>query len=442
MGQIQNLEDLLNFLNRRLWLILTVAVLGTLLAAVYAKSRPDSYEAAAVIEVRGAQVADAGNSGSAQILQSIEQRLTTRENLQAVIDRHGLYTDLPGLSADERTALLRRNITFDAIASVGNSAYGAAAQISAIIITARDGNADLAARIANDFAQGVLDMSSSNKQTRTRDTLSFYREEEARLSGEIAGVEAEIAAYKNAHGGALPTTTDAQRDEMVGVEAEIRRLDQALVALLEEQRQLAAKGTLRATEQRRLQDIDSQMAVLTEQKSALVARRDSLATALADLPEVERALAGFQRQLDQLQGSLDLVTGKLAEATTEAKLAERQQGERFALLDRALTPEDPVGSGGKKLFAAGAMASILGAIALAFVLDLLRPVIRTSAQLERQLGLRPIVAIPELDLPQRSRKPGGSPGVGGMGVRLLALPRVVLVCSGLTAVLFVAAALS
>lgn len=411
MGQIQTLEDLLNFLKRRVWLILAVAAVGTVLSAVYAKTRPDSYEAAAVIEVRGAQISDAGVSGSAQVLQSIEQRLTTRENLQVVIDRHGLYTDLPGLSPDERLALLRRSITFDSIATAGTSPYAGTAQISAIIITARDGKADLAARIANDFAQGVLDMSSSARTARTRDTLAFYREEEARISGQIAGIEAEIAAYKNTHGSALPITSEAQREEVVGIESDIRGLDQALVALLEEQRRLAAAGTLRATDQRRLQEIDGQIAVLTEQKIALVARRDSLTAALADLPEVERALAGYQRQRDQLQGGLNVVTARLAEAETEAKLADRQQGERFALLDRAVTPQDPVGSGGKKLFVAGAMASLLAGLALAFGLDLAKPVIRTSAQLERQLGLRPIVAIPDLDLPPRSRKAqGGGPG--------------------------------
>ncbi|MBK6466100.1 MAG: hypothetical protein IPF96_03850 [Rhodobacter sp.] len=96
MGQIQSLEDLLNFLTRRRWLIMAVAALGIVLAAIYAKSRPDSYEAAAVIEVQSAQVGDAGTSGSAQLLQSIEQRLTSRENLAAVIDRHGLLaTCLP-----------------------------------------------------------------------------------------------------------------------------------------------------------------------------------------------------------------------------------------------------------------------------------------------------------------------------------------------------------
>ena len=439
MGQIQTIEDLIGFLRRRLWLILAVAALGAAAAAIYAKTRPDSYEAFAVIEVQGAQVSDQSGPGSAQLLQSIEQRLTTRENLLAVIDRHGLYAGLPALSEDERAALLRRNIGFEGIAAAGNNPYGGAVQLSAIIIRAGDGDAALAARVANDFAQGVLDMSSTGKLDQARDTLAFYREEERRLSAEIAAVETEVADYKNAHD--LSGMAEARRDELVSVEADLRRLDQDLVALLEEQRQLAARGTLRATEQRRLQDLDAQIAVLTEQKAALAARRSELTAALAGQPEVERALAGYGRQLDLLNDSLGVVTARLTEAETALKLAERQQGERFALLDRAVTPEHPVGSGGKKLFLAGSAASLLAGLALAFVLDLLKPVVRTSAQMERQLGLRPIVAIPELDLPGRRRR-GGGPPLGEMRRKVLALPRAVLVGTALTGLLLVAAALA
>lgn len=402
MGQIQNLEDLVGFLRRHLRLIVAVAVIGAVASAIFARIRPDIYEAFAVIEVQGAQVVQEGSPGSAQLMQSIEQRLTTRENLLAVIDRHGLYADLTALSDDERVALLRASVSFEGIAAAGSNPYAGPAQLSAIIIRAGNTDAALAARVANDFAQGVLDMSSSGKLRQARDTLAFYQEEEDRLSAEIARVEAEVADYKLLH--AVSGVAEAQRAELVSVEADLRQLDQNLVALMEEQRQLSARGSLRTTEQRQLQELDTQIAVLTEQKAALTGRRAELATALASQPEVERALAGYLRQLDQLNDSLAVVTARLAEAGTAVKLAERQQDERFALLERALTPERSVGSGGRKLFITGALASLLAGLALAFVLDLLKPVLRTSAQMERQMGLRPIVAIPELDLPDRRRR--------------------------------------
>jgi adenine deaminase len=93
MGHIQSIEELLGFLLRRRWLILAVALVGTLLSAVYAKTRPDIYETAAVIQVQSAAVQGTEaqrTSAAAVTLQGIEQRLTTRENLAAVIERHGV----------------------------------------------------------------------------------------------------------------------------------------------------------------------------------------------------------------------------------------------------------------------------------------------------------------------------------------------------------------
>jgi len=409
MGQLQTLEDLLNFLTRRFWVMLAVLVLGLALSATLAKTRPDSYEATAVIQAQGAQIGlEATNGGSAQMLQAIEQRLTTREALLAVIARQGLYADLPALSDEERTALLRASIRIEGVASAGNQAYGQPAQISAIIVTAHDQNAEKAARIANDLAQGVLDMAAAGQMARAQDTLAFYREEETRLSGQVAALDGDIAAYKQTNSDALPEGADARRDEIASIEADLRQMDQQLVALTEEQRQLSLRTDLRATEQRRLQELTSQIAVLGEQRASVVARRDVLQAAGTRQPEVERGLAGLERQLALAQGSLAAVQTRLDDAETALRLAERQQGDRLALLDRAITPEHPMGSGGKKLFLAGAIGSVLLAFVLALFLDQLKPVVRTSAQLERQLGLRAVIALPDLGLP--TAKPGHDSG--------------------------------
>lgn len=100
------------------------------------------------------------------------------------------------------------------------------------------------------------------------------------------------------------------------------------------------------------------------------------------------------------RGNIDNVTQRMAEAETTQRLAERQQSERFTLLDRALSPEYPAGGGKKKIAIAGAIASLLGAIGLAFLLDLARPVVRTAAQMQRQLDLEPVVCIPEIRAPK------------------------------------------
>jgi tyrosine-protein kinase Etk/Wzc len=66
----------------------------------------------------------------------------------------------------------------------------------------------------------------------------------------------------------------------------------------------------------------------------------------------------------------------------------------------------------------GAVGSLLGALALAFLLDLIRPVVRTEAQMIRELDLRPVVSIPELPLHQGAR---GVQDDGSLSLSRLAL---------------------
>ena len=111
----------------------------------------------------------------------------------------------------------------------------------------------------------------------------------------------------------------------------------------------------------------------------------------------------IERRIETLQGQLDLIAGRRAEAETALRLEQDRQSEHFSLLERATIPPYPASGGGRKIAAAGAIASVLMALALAFLLDVLRPVLRCSSQMERALGIRPVVAIPQL--PKPSRRP-------------------------------------
>lgn len=443
MGQIQSIEELLNLLFRRRWLIIVISVVGIVASAIFAKTRPDVYEAAAVIQVEMPTVAASdgtpAQNGSAQVLQSIQQRLTTREALVAMIERHGLFADLPALSLDKKVDLLRVSVQFQNVATDGGQAFGQVAGISAIIIYARLGNGDQAARVANDFAQGILDQSAAGQRARTDTNVTFYTEEEARLWQEISALEAEIEAYKTENDHSLPSIRDARRDELVSIEDDQRGAIQEKLGLEAEAAAIQTSETLRETDRRQLASLQSQIGVLDTQIAALANRRADIEDDLAKAPEVDRVLGNYDRKLTLLQGQHDVVAQNLAAAQTAQKLAERQQAERYTLLERAVTPEYPSGGSGKKIAVAGALASLIGAFGLAFLLDLLRPVVRTSAQMERQLDLRPVITIPELS-PSKQRGRGTMKLLDDPTKPLLGLPRYAVFAGAATIVLLAAAA--
>lgn len=443
MGQIQSLEELLNFLYRRRVIILVVAVLGALLSAVYAKSRPDTFETAAVIQIQTAAVQ--GNeaqrsSAAAATLQAIEQRLTTRENLAAAIERHGIYADLP-LTIDKKIDMLRTSISFQGVDSAAGQTFGEARNLSAILVFARMSDPDLAARVANDFAQGILDMSAAGQRAKADQNVDFFRQEVDRIGQEMAVVEAETARYKNENAGILPEMRVALGDEMVNLDTDLRRLRQDRVALEGQAAQINAKETKRETDRRALDEIMSQLSVIDSQIASAEARVTALEAELATSPEVERVLAGYDRRLEQLRAQHDAATSRMVQAETDARLAELQQTERFTLLERAIIPEGPMGGGNKKLAMAGAMASLLAGLAIAFVLDLMNPVVRTAAQMERQLDLRPVVSIPEV-APQKTRAGKGLVKLLDDPTKpLLGLPRYAVIAGASTLALLLVAAL-
>ncbi len=419
MGQIQSVEEFLSLLIRRRLLIATITVLGTVLALLYALARPVVYEATSVIQVETPTVADDAGapviSASAQRLQTIQQRLTTRENLLAMIDRHKLYDGLP-LSNDEKVHQLRLALRFQTVASAATPVYGAPPQVSALLISTRADTAAKSARLANDFAQSLIDASVEGQTGRAREAYDFFTAERVRLDDELATLEAEVAAYRSVHADALPSQRDLWREEIGGIEADIRQLDQQIIALKNERDRIAAVATQRETDRRQIATIGDQVAVLAAQRAALASQRAALAERMGRMPAVEEGLAAYDRRRDQITAQAEAITRRLSEADTARKLEERQQAERFTLLERAVIPDLPISGGRKRLALVGAVASLLLGIAAAFVLDLAFPVVRTAAQMKRQLDLQPIVSIPELRNLRTSRAEGIPTRAGVQGL--------------------------
>ncbi|MDN5788935.1 Wzz/FepE/Etk N-terminal domain-containing protein, partial [Pseudorhodobacter sp.] len=400
MGQIQSIEEFIGLLFRRRLLIGAVTVFGIVMTLLYVIAKPDVFESTAVIQVQGPTVSSSENAAaaretSAQRLQAIQQQLTTRENMLAVIERQGLYHDLP-LSDDQKVHLLRIALKFDSVASAASTGFGTPSEVSALLISAQADTRAKAAHVANDFAQGILDAGAAEQNQRTEEAARFFKDEADQLQARIAALESEIATYKTAHRDALPTQRDIARTELSGLETELRSLDQALVAARNELAAIQRKTTQRATDKRQADTLETQIETLAAQGKALEDRRGEIMASLGQSPEVDRTLSEYDRSLDQLQAQFEVANRRAAEAETTQKLQERQQGETFTMLERAAEPDYPISGGRRKLAFVGAVGSLVFGVIVAFLLDLLNPVIRTRGQLERELDLRPIVAIPPL----------------------------------------------
>lgn len=458
--QIQMLRELVGMVRRRIVLFSLVALLGVLASVFYAVQSPRVYETVAVIQIESPQISSelarsTATEPTMQRIKLIEQRLMSRENLLAVIEKYGLFADAPGLSPVDRVDLMRRAITLNTISDW--SGYGVQPPPSALTIIVRLSDPEKAALVANEMVTGVLEGNVQARSNRLRETLDFFAAEERRLAENIATLDTQIVTFKSGNDVALPDGLEFRRDELTrlsensdelrrqiralqrerlsyetsratsvdpnddtALDAEIRRLEAELASrkqILSADnpyiRRLEAEIAVLASDQNRahaemvagqIQLIDQDIALLEQQLDANAARSAELRAQIAKVPEVENRLNGLLREREQLSERYAAAVRSRAEAETAQRLELGQQAERFEVLEAALVPEYPIAPSRKKIVALGGVASLAAGFGLVFLLDLLNPVLRTTGQMRRQLDITPVIAIPYMPTSEETRR--------------------------------------
>ncbi|WP_149765036.1 GumC family protein [Paracoccus thiocyanatus] len=441
------MQDLISMIWRRLPLVLTIIVLGVLTSFYLIVSSPRIYQASAVIQLDMPAAIDQGADSSlpaSRRVQLIEQRLMARTNLREVVERLGLFAGSP-LSETEKLAALRSSTRIESIAAPGVS-VDSRMSLAAIIITAQAETPATAAAIANDFANSVVNRDRENRQARILESQDYLRSEERRLNEQLSEQERKLVEFSARNEDSLPSSQEFLQTELARLTEMETTLDRDIMTLQRERLSLEAGGTaaetrpsaslvqqIRSAEielaqarrtlspdhpeiarleqtlarlnsgagsggsdviRRQAELIEAQLASLSEQKAAIELRRTEIDRARARAPEVSRELETMNRQERRLQDRYNEISRQLAQVETQQMLMQNDQTERFVLLERALPPEYPAMSNRKKSAVMGVGGSMALALAVAFVLELLNPVLRRTEQFARATGTRPVVSLP------------------------------------------------
>jgi uncharacterized protein involved in exopolysaccharide biosynthesis len=406
MGPIHSLADLLDMLRRRAAVIVAVTVLGALASLWFAASQRHLYESAEVIQVTQPTIADdlaksTVEGSTARRMQLIEQRLMARGTILEIVESFGLYSDRPDLKPAELVALVRENVTITGVAAV-REGFADDGTIAVLTITARMPSPEQARDVAAEFGRRTIELSVNSRIEQARETLNFFSAKEQALAADLLDLEDEIAEFRADNDVAQPGALEFRQ-------AEIATLNEALLDIAREQIQIrraadqAVASERPATAQRMLEEFQEQLATLSAQSDLLNQRKSELERMLETTPEVERRLAAYERQQEQLQGELDVVRARLNEAEIGFRLETSRQSERLTVLEPAAVPDYPVTGGRKRKALLGGVASLLLGMVVAFLLDLRHPVLRSAAQMKRETGLMPVVTIPEMKAARKRR---------------------------------------
>lgn len=407
MDQLFSLDDMIDMVKRRLGVIVAVTLLGTVFSLFYALSQTHLYRSAEVIQVArptidGDLARTTVDGSSARRLQQIEQRLMSRDTVLEIADQYGIFDDAAAMTTGERVARMRDSILIEGIAAA-REGFTDDGTVSALRITATFDTPEKAQGVASEIARRTIEISANSRIEQARQTLDFFAEEEAKLVAALDALEREVASYLLENDVAIEGGVELRQTQIGSLNEAILSIERERIALQQEYAQLDQTQRA-ATLERQQSEIQSQISVLEDQQKLLETRLAALSDSIEVTPQIERDLLAFERQREKLQGELDVISTRRAEAEVGFKLEEQRQSERLTVIEPAPLPDYPITRSRKTVAVLGAVASLFLGLAVAFVMDLRHPVIRTAQQMKTRVGITPVVTIPPLEPSRRTRK--------------------------------------
>ncbi len=393
MQQFEILNGVIRAFRNRVVIFLLLLIVGVVATIVYTLSQPQTYRAVAVIQIESPQVAEPSlgslGSSASHRLQLIEQRLMARDNLVEKINSFGLYAELADLSDHGKVVLLREAISIDQIEG-DTFGFGAISVPSGLTIAVQLNDPESASALANNLVQQVIDQNEQRREVQARETLSFFETEEARLLGAVETLEEEIAIFKQTNADILPAALPGLVGSEAAFESNILDIDRQILSLESD------------SNRQRDEFVERQVAILEEQKTLLAERAAGVRTKIQRAPEAERELGRLTRELTLFQGQYEVVTVSRSEAELSLTLEDRNQAERFEILETAVPSETPVSTSRRLIFGIGMALSVIGAGVAIFIFEQMNPAIRNASRLKSELDLTPVVSIPSIVSPREA----------------------------------------
>ncbi|MFN4058504.1 MAG: hypothetical protein ACK4HW_10015 [Roseinatronobacter sp.] len=402
MGPIQSISEFLALLRRRIDLIMLIIGLGVILglfSAIYSKP---VYQSSAVISARlntiSGELANAGNANNApaRLLQLVEQRLTTRENMLALADKYGLF---PGRTPLERVSDMRASISFlsQAAITIGFANDG---MLSSIIIQARTNDASQAADLANELADMLIQQTGAGREARARETVEFLREQQEALQAEIENAEADARRYAIENTEVMPFNVDIRRAELLQIGTAIQAAESEVATL-----QAALEGfRVQGSTQRRMIQTREELAARQADLDRLRAQRRELEPFFIRMAAVEREIEGMNQRINRSRDMLRDVVNQLALAESNLRLEVSQQIAAYEIVETATASDYPITRSRKTTLMIAVAGAVMLSLLVSFAWEVIRPALRSPGQVERETGMRAVMVLPELVVPAQRRK--------------------------------------
>lgn len=393
------IDEIRDMLRRRFWLIVRLVVLGCVVTVLYALSQAHEYTSQAVLQVEDAKVADAlarptVPGADARQLQIVEQRVMSFDGVLDIADEVGVLDEMAGLTESEKVAVLRRSIQVSGVAAARTGTTGDGA-ISLVRVSASWDDRESAQALAEEVTNRTIELSRNKRLERAEETLSFFTLRQSRLEAEVADLEERLANFRRDNGMPEEGARASQERETEALRSEILSVERQMIVLERQLDREADDGGLTQLEERQRAESEARLNDLTEQRDYLEESLESAAAAAEVDPALQAQLTKLTRTLETMREELASVSDSRKAAEIGYQLETDGQSEHLSVLEPASWPDYPSTPSRKKFVAMGVIASVMVALGVAFLLELMNPVVRSAAVMQRDLGFAPVAVIPE-----------------------------------------------
>jgi len=348
MGDEFTLEDALIILQRRFLAFLAPVLLLVPIGIIAVMLLPAKYTAQGTILVESQQipkdlVRSTINAYAQERIQTIRQRVMTRNRLLEVADEYDLFPRSLGLSESERVKMMRDRLNVQLIttsASRGSAGDGTIA----FTVAYTDRDPAKAFLVANKFMTLFLEEDVRARTAGASNTTEFFEREAKRLRDAVADMEQRVTKYKEENSNALPehlnmhlSMLERQRNDLASAKANINQLEEER-RFLESQLISGASGNNNMSAQ--LAQLEADLARLRatykDNYPAVVAKREEIASIrarmapAADISKLRTALSDAEDKLNAAERADPVDPETVAAAEADVTKARNALSDRIS----------------------------------------------------------------------------------------------------------------
>jgi polysaccharide chain length determinant protein (PEP-CTERM system associated) len=436
-------------------------------AVTIALALPDLYRATATVLVEREQVSEnfvtpAVTAELETRLQTVHQQVTSRAELQKIIDELNLYPEMRGAVPMEAIAdRMREQDIHLALTGVDQTTGGRATIAFTVGYSGHD--PQVVADVANTLARRYAEGNTERRAQQATETAAFLKQQLSQVAQELQRQEARSGQFRQRHAGQLeqqieinlatldrlntqlrlnhetqiramerrdrlererieaeaaaqPTAAaDSPAARLVRARQELAQLrrqfkddypdvvrKQNEVALLEKVA-TAPDPNMRLARQG-IEETDAQLKALVEEEKSL---RDAIAAyeaRIENAPRYEQTLQQISRDYDITNDRYQSLLKRYEEAELAESLEQREGREQFRILDAAVPPVYPAAPNRGWLVFMGFVAAVAAAIGLVIVAERLDGSVHSVDQLRELTNAPTLATIPMIPTTQASRR--------------------------------------